>query len=298
MTCFRLAAGCLCACSLAVYPAIAQLTPTPVTQSLLLAKPGLRPVVSGDRLTALYGVPIETDADPATSTDAFVASFLAQHADALGVTGVTLQLKDKIDIRNGKFTVYTYEQTIEGLPVHGSTVKIPVLLGATEKIGYTGMRLVPLPAGALPQDVLSSNDALVVVQQSPDFGHLVNFTQPEKVVFEAEDDVVHRVWRFSGSDDDESYLFFIDTASGEIVDQFDQIFHGTISGTVVGYPTPCFQSTDPTCPYCCPADCSNPMDSTCSDCCPVQNVEPSDCCPADSNTDTSDRMTTSPTYFS
>ena len=115
--------------------------PIPATQALLDANPGLRGMTHGEHLVALYGVPFATDSDPETTTDEFVEAFLAQHADALGVEGVTLVVKDKINIRNDKFTVYTYLQTIEGLPVHGSVVKIPVLLGEMERVGYVGMRL-------------------------------------------------------------------------------------------------------------------------------------------------------------
>ena len=115
-------------------PSFAQMVPTTATKAMLEAHPGLRAMVVGERLVALYGVPCATDSDPLTTTDDFIASFLAVQAnmDAMGVDDCEIepvdQPMDQITIRSGKFTVYTYRQLIEGLPVHGSVVKIPELL--------------------------------------------------------------------------------------------------------------------------------------------------------------------------
>lgn len=233
--------------------------PTSATQTLVDQNSGLLPLAQEDRMVALYGVPFAVDADPATDTDAFVAEFLLQNSDALGVDNVVLDLQGKINIRNDKFTIYTYTQKIENLPVHGSVVKIPVLLGPTEKIGYAGMRLVQLPENPLPPDVLSGAGAVAVAVSSPLYAHLTTYTQPDKVIFETEEGTLHRTWRFLGEDDDEAYLFFVDTNSGEIVDVKNRVFEGNVSGTVTGYGTPCYAPGHPTCPNCCPAD--NPNNS-------------------------------------
>jgi hypothetical protein len=219
--------------------------PTAKTQELLDSNSDLRAMFSGERLVALYGVAFATDSDPRTTTDEFVQAFLAAESDALGVDGVKLTLEDKITIRNGKFSVYTYTQTIEGLPVHASVVKIPVLLGSTEKIAYAGMRLVQLPEEALPEDVLLAPDALAAVQESAAYGYLTDFTTPEKVIYEAYDETLHRAWRFYGYDTDESYVFFVDTGSGDIVGVENRVFYEeqcaayAVTGTVSGYGTPC-----------------------------------------------------------
>ena len=124
--------------------------PTLATRTFLEAHPGARAMIGGERLIALYGIPLAIDSDPGTNTDQFVDAFLSQHADALGVDDLVLALKGEITIRGGKFTVYTYAQRIEGLHVHASVVKIPVLLGETETISYVGMHLVQTPASPLP----------------------------------------------------------------------------------------------------------------------------------------------------
>lgn len=156
-------------------------TPTPATQALLDANSGLRAMFEGQRLVAIYGVPFATDDDPQTTTDDFVTAFLSASGEALGVDNLVLVLDNKINISSDKFTVYAYIQELEDLPVHASVVKIPVLLGATEKIGYAGMHLTQPPGSPLPPDLVSSTAALDVVAQSAEYGHLTDFTTPERV---------------------------------------------------------------------------------------------------------------------
>ena len=184
--------------------------PPPATQTLLNANPGMRVLFERQQMVALYGAPFATDDDPETDTDQFVEAFLAANPDALGVDGVSLRLKDKTNINDDKFTVYTYEQLMEdGLPRYGSMVKIPVLLGSVEKIGYIGISLHQAPDPPLPGDVITATQAVDVVSQSPAYAHLTNFTVPEKVIFADAGGMQHRAWQFAGYDADESYRFFV-----------------------------------------------------------------------------------------
>ena len=236
--------------------------PIPATHALLEANPQVQGRVAEGRLVSLYGVPFELNPNPCpgpgcTSTDQFVSNFIAQDGNAFGVTGVDLELKSAIDTRGNKFRVYTYVQKIEGLPVHGSLVKIPVLRGNPEKISYVGIRLVPHPEGQLPGDNWTAQDAIDTVAGSAEYGHLTNFPDAadvDHVIYEDSDQTLHRAWRFHGGDDDEAYLFFVGTNSKDILDAQDQVFHATVSGTVEGYATPCFPPDHGTYPNVCPAD--------------------------------------------
>jgi len=63
--------------------------PPQKTIDLLDENTGLMAAMEGDRVIALYGAPFAVrDQEP--STDAFVAGFLNEYADALGVKNVTL----------------------------------------------------------------------------------------------------------------------------------------------------------------------------------------------------------------
>jgi hypothetical protein len=116
--------------------------PPQETIELLENTTGLMAKMHGDQVTALYGAPFAVrDQEP--TTDAFVAAFLDDNADALGVDDVVLvphqfctgrprklcdddndcdmgeTCSNKINTRNDKYAVYFYTQQID-LPVHGS----------------------------------------------------------------------------------------------------------------------------------------------------------------------------------
>jgi hypothetical protein len=134
--CFVLVSSILC---VAAPPEI----PPQETIQLLENTTGLVAKMHGDQVIALYGAPFaERDQEP--TTDAFVAAFLAENADALGVDDLVLvprkfctgrprklcgddndcdvgeTCSNKINTRNDKYAVYMYTQQIEGLQVHGS----------------------------------------------------------------------------------------------------------------------------------------------------------------------------------
>ena len=215
--------------------------PTPATQTLLTNTAGLRAIAAGEGMSALTNATIIFDNDPGTTTDQFVANYLAvpQNRDALGVENVTLTPLGQVTTRSNRHKIFTYVQTIEGLPVFGTVVKIPVLLGATEKISYIGTRLVPLPSGPLPIDAKTEAEAKQAVDASAIFGPMnLTYTAASKVVHRSGDDSHHRCWRFNGSNDEASYLFLVDTNTAGIIHSLNLVVQGTVSGQVTGFATP------------------------------------------------------------
>ena len=108
-------------------PSFAQVVPTEATRTMLDETPGLTALVQDQRVVAMYGVPCETN--DGTGLDQFVANFVTANADGFGVDGCVLLPElppnDKFTIRNGEMTVYNYYQTIDGIRVDGSVLKIP-----------------------------------------------------------------------------------------------------------------------------------------------------------------------------
>ncbi len=200
---------------------------------------------------ALHGVPMAENDPAVTTTPAFVQSFVDNNADAFGVVGADLVLQGEVDV-GGKFTVFTYSQRIEGLPVHGAVVKIPVLMGATERIGHVGIRLVPHPATPLAPDLVTASQAVSVVSASPLYTGVDTFTQPELVIYEDDRRVLHRVWRFMGAGTTEAYRFFVHSNKGDIVGVDNLIYNGDVAGLAEGYSTPCCAADNPTNPNSCP----------------------------------------------
>ncbi len=231
-------------------PSFAQVVPTEATRTMLDETPGLTALVQDQRVVAMYGVPCETN--DGTNLDQFVADFVTNTGDGFGVDGVVLALKDKITIRNGGLTVYTYYQTIDGLPVDGSVLKIPVILDQVNQvadiIAYAGIRLTAVPNPSLPAGTVTAAQAVDTVANSPDFPDITNLpdpldpnTPPDEVIFEAPDGTMHRVWRFDGWGDGGSFRFYVDTTTGDIVFAQSLLveFGPTVSGTVKGLSTPC-----------------------------------------------------------
>ena len=256
---------------LAISPAFG--FPTPETQSLLDLHAGLRAMPDGSLVSVLYGTRIAIR-NPATqpTVDDFVEDFitLPANCDALGVAGATL-VPDKfctgkpmvkcgtandcaagetcghnIDAGDGRFRIYHFVQTIEGLPVYGSLVKIPVRLESPEYIHYVGISLKPKPAPGvtLPIDIKTSGDATALVDADPMYPTASQFSTPEKVIYVTPGGKHHRTWKFYGYGGSESVLFFLDTNAGNIVSHTRQQADLPVSGRVTGWATPNFGADD------------------------------------------------------
>lgn len=217
--------------------------PTPETVAFLDNHPGVKAALRGDGIGAVFGASLASRGAEA-STRLFVESFLQGNVDILGARGVTgddLTYDNDLLISNGKFRVFTYNQTVfeeDGLPMHGGFIKVVLLLGATEKIVHIGSTLKHEPVGDLPNGTETAQNAIDTVDNSPEYGHLTIFSTPEEVIYNPGVEVYHRAWRFTGSDDDEHYLFFVDTTTGDIVDAIDIRLDGDISGRAEGFGTP------------------------------------------------------------
>jgi hypothetical protein len=211
-------------------------------QEMLDAHPALRAFYDGERLSAIGGCPLAGDSDPVTTTEAFVQAFLAEHSDIFGVEGLEVSPAKEVTLSSGK-RVFTFvqEMTMPGegpIPVHGGILKLVVQPGSTEYIAYAGLRLVSRPGDPLPADVITPGEAVSVVAGNPAYQHLSTFGSPDRVIYEDEIGVVHRVYRFHGSGAREAYLFFVDTASAELVGVESQVYDAGISACILGHATP------------------------------------------------------------
>lgn len=224
------------------------LPPTSATRTFLDNNTDARAKVADGRIVALFGGELgESDTQQQESTDDFVARFISENADALGVDDVDLVLKDSILLGSGNTRIYTYTQRIDGLPVHGGMVKIPVRLGTPDKIGYVGARLVD-SAGGLPEGDVNYADATQKVREDRRFRTVTSFDESgTEVVYEAEDGSVHRAWHFHGRGEDGTpFGYFVDSDSGEIVGSYEAVAHATqqAAGTVTGWASEGFAAWD------------------------------------------------------
>jgi hypothetical protein len=119
---------------------------------------------------------------------------------------------------------------------------VPADKGYHSNDNLTNFNLTPTPTAALPADVLTEAQAILAVTNHERYAHLDIFGEAEKVIYDHPNGTLHRTWKFygSGGEEDifESFEFFVDTNSGEIVRAIDAVLHADVSGTVRGWATP------------------------------------------------------------
>lgn len=197
--------------------------------------PTWKAMYEGRRLVALFGgTGIAKDARTA---EQFVLDFPNDNKAAFGVaaTNSTFEHKETRVLNSGK-KVYTFAQKINGLPVHGSTVRVVANDAGT--VIYVGLKTVPSPYPAgFPANQFTEQQAKQVILDSPAYDGIDTFTTGQEVVVEDTHESLHKVWRFGGWGGGQSYQFFVDTNSGQIVEVIDGFFDVDVSGQIKGKTT-------------------------------------------------------------
>lgn len=129
------------------------------TQYLLSMFPGAKAMIDDGRVTAIYGVPLARAATPAAAE----AAFWAEHGDAFGISGLALRETRSHRVGKGKFTVYAYHQTMEGVPVEDSIARL-VIRNAPNDPADAGRPGRARTAGRRPESIeAGSRDPFVVL---------------------------------------------------------------------------------------------------------------------------------------
>jgi hypothetical protein len=218
-----------------------------VSQSVALAQsqvkqafPGVQIARDESSVVRVYGRRMSGHTD----ADAAVQAWLAAHASSLGATNPTLELERMNEVSFGRFTVYSYDQTIDGLPVEHSHARVLVRHGESNDVVYAAGRLAEAPADGFAPDAFSADDALRVVQGDARYGFMTEWTEPTMVVFfgETEATTPIRAWRFTGDngilESRAKYTFYVDAATGAIAHVHNDILHVDVEGDLAGNATP------------------------------------------------------------
>ncbi|MCC6361478.1 MAG: VCBS repeat-containing protein [Phycisphaerales bacterium] len=180
------------------------------TQYLLSSYPGVKAMIDDGRVTAFSGVPLTRGRTPAYAE----AAFWAEHADAFGISGLALRETRSHRVGQGKFTVYAYHQTMEGLLVEDSIARLVIRnapgdaadAGAPGHARNAGQRpgsieaasrdpfvvlasgkfLAP-PPGGLAQVTITPAEAAAIAQSIPPFDQGSETWPAELVVTTAEE---------------------------------------------------------------------------------------------------------------
>ncbi|QYK46808.1 MAG: hypothetical protein KF838_08410 [Phycisphaeraceae bacterium] len=205
---------------------------------LELEFPGARVLTEGTNIKMVYGVPMSGGATP----DAAAEAWLASYASVWGISPSDLEIDRAHEISNGRFTVFAYKQTMNGLPVEGGIARI-VVNNALGKVVLASSKLADRPADGFAALAMDAEQAVQIAAAHPMFRSYGNWTIPELVVWaDAEGRRTTEAWKFEGGHDlpgDFQWrTFFVDTATGVILEARDEVYTIDVSGNVQGFGTP------------------------------------------------------------
>ncbi len=232
----RCVAGCLASTS--AFSAFGAVTPPDPGSPVLPS--GARVVADGDRVVSVYGVPMGSAKTPEEAA----ANWWSSHGVVFGVGRPTLALSWASPIAGGRFIVLAYTQTIDGLPVEHGLARVVVMNGAPARVVMVSARLAKPPAGDVGPPALGAAEAAQRARTQAHDLALTHWSEPELVVFAGESrriDAV-RAWKVTGEIPDRvaraRLTFFIDAATGAILETRDEILHEDVAGTVEAKVTP------------------------------------------------------------
>ncbi len=211
-------------------------------QDLMRAFPGVRAYVDGPRQRIFYGQKMTTAATPRQAID----TWLAEHGDAFGVGGLELVESWSGDVRFGEFWVASYSQTLGGLPVELSPGRVLARANddGTWSVVYAAGVFAALPDGGFAPMTRTAQDAVNFIRKTAQYGRLPVWSQAELVAYQVEtatDVVAVRAWKFVGENPDlinrEKYTFFVDAATGALLEARDEVLNIDVFGYAKGMGT-------------------------------------------------------------
>jgi hypothetical protein len=211
-------------------------------RDLMRQFPGVRAWEDGARTRVLYGVPMTTAQSPRLAAEAW----LGAHGDAFGVGELDLVEHWSGDVRHGDFQAFMYTQVLDNLPVETSPGRVLVRdnRDGTWSVVYAAGVFARLPEGGFAPATHTAQDALNFIQGS-EFGRLPQWSEPALVAWQPADggsNEAVRAWKFVGENPDRlrraKYTFFVDAASGALLEARNEVHNIDVFGFAKGYGSP------------------------------------------------------------
>ncbi len=204
--------------------------------------PGVRLHLDQGRVRTIYGAPMTWGGTP----DGAASQFLRLHAGAFGAGAVTLQPTWNTEIQDGRFTAFAYRQYIDGIPVEFGNARVLVLNGAVPRVVYAAGTLAARPAAGWPAATISGAQAVqgVKAMENVAFAALPEFTTPTAAIWQGTwpTTEARRAWKFEGFapgvGSTRAYTFFVDMATGGLLEARHEVHHTDVTGTVRGWGSP------------------------------------------------------------
>jgi hypothetical protein len=216
-----------------------EVTPVGFTE-LAREHPGVRSYSDDGKVLAVYGVPMTAG----RTADEAAAVFLGRHADAFGLGELDLRQWQRVELDQGKFTAFMYDQHINGVPVENGTARVLVshLLGRPTVV-FAGGRMADASAVVAGESAVARDDVIAVIAAHPRYNHLREWGQPELRYIES-DEIAGavgpvRAWKvYGGNGNGEAYEFFVSDTTGQLALVRSAIHHDDVTGTATGMASP------------------------------------------------------------
>ncbi len=216
--------------------ASAQVPPTrQALNALYTAYPDVQVHESGGRIKAVYGVPMTTG----TTARQAAENWLALYAPVFGEVQPVLPDYSEVKLKNNR-TVYSFSQTIAGVPVMNGLVTVFVHHSSVPTAVYAAGRVAVRPAGGFPAQSVLAGQALLIAQAHAAAAGLTQWDEPQ--LWAWWDDHLTggqavRIWRCEGRGGS-AQVFLVDAWNGNVVHHYDPRAGFDITGTVRAYVSP------------------------------------------------------------
>ncbi|MFG0260259.1 MAG: hypothetical protein ACF8LK_07885, partial [Phycisphaerales bacterium JB041] len=223
--------------------AMAEVRTGPAAQDRLTKQyPGVRFFEDQGRTRIIYGNNMTTGNSPREAAE----GWLNDHVLAFGAGPLDLDETAAFDVRFGEFFVFHYKQTMQGLPVDSSVGRVLAHNNhdGTWSVVYAAGLFAPEPEGGFAPMAHTAQDAANFIRGT-EYGRLPQWSAPELVVFQRQTGdgfEAVRAWQFVGENPDlmrrEKYTFFVDAATGALLEARNEVHNIDVFGRVQGFGSP------------------------------------------------------------
>ncbi len=212
-------------------------------QELQRAFPGVRVFEDAGRTRILYGKSMTTAPAPRMAAE----RWLKDHGETFGVGQLELVEEFAGDVRDGEFYVFMYSQTLGGVPVELSPGRVLVHNNGdgTWSVVYAAGLFVATPEGGFAAMTRTAQDAVNFVKGTDQYGGLPMWSGAELVIYQRQVEEGFegvRAWKFVGENPDmierEKYTFFVDAATGGLLEARNEVLNIDVFGYANGFATP------------------------------------------------------------
>jgi len=185
----------------------------------------------------------------APSAEASVAAWWAENARAFGIQELEKRELRRTELGNGELSVFAYQQTIDGIPVENSTLRLIVQnseQGSAVSLAAAHLAPTEEASGRESRARIKRINAEEIIRQAPLAQGLEEWMNARQVYLYRSWDPnfaepvlcwKQQGWSLSGLEMI-SYSFYVDALSGLVVHVQDEIDHWNTDGTVTGFATP------------------------------------------------------------